>query len=200
MLILVTDCFQLVGCSLKSFSIIFHLFSIIQLKLHDKAFYLYEREACRVNLAKKEQELWKTINKLEIKPSGKYHYDEEYIKINKEVYVRLSLIDAHTRIIINDILITKDQFNKEYIKSFFITSLNGFPLDTIITDGYRSYPQIIDEIGAKHQLCRFHIMENLMKPINKRINILERKIKSHKKKRTSCQNCVLHYTACDDFH
>ena len=107
---------------------------------------------------------------------------DEYIKINKEVYVRLSLIDAHTRIIINDILITKDQFNKEYIKSFFITSLDGFPLDTIITDGYRVYPQIIDEIGAKHQLCRFHIMENLMNPINKRINILERKIKSFEKK------------------
>ena len=40
----------------------------------------------------------------------------------------------------------------------------------------------MDEIWAKHQLCRFHIIENLMKPINKRINILERKIKSHKKK------------------
>ena len=144
--------------------------------------YLYERKACRTNLAKKEQELWKTIKKLDIKPSGKYHYDEEYIKINKEVYVRLSLIDAHTRIIINDILITRDQFNKEYIKSFLINSLTGLPLDTIITDGYRAYPQIIDEIGAKHQLCRFHIMENLMKPINKRINILKRKIKSIEKK------------------
>lgn len=152
------------------------------LNITRQSVYLYEREACKINLVKKEQELWKTINKLEIKPSGKYHYDEEYIKINKEVYVRLSLIDAHTRIIINDILITRDQFNKEYIKSFLITSLTGFPLDTIITDGYNAYPQIIDEIGAKHQLCRFHIMENLMKPINKRINTLERKIKNHKKK------------------
>jgi len=138
------------------------------LNIARQSVYLYEREACRVNLAKKEQKLWKTINTLGIKPSGKYHYDEEYIKINKEVYVRLSLIDAHTRIIINDILITKDQFNKEYIKSFLIISLNGYPLDTIITDGYRAYPQIIDEIGAKHQLCRFHIMENLMKPLKQK--------------------------------
>ena len=109
------------------------------LNITRQSVYLYEREACMINLAKKEQKIWKTINKLEIKPSGKYNYDEKYIKINKEVYVRLSLIDAHTRIIINDILIP-------------------------------------------HQLCRFHIMENLMKPINKRINILERKIKSHKNK------------------
>ena len=152
------------------------------LNITRQSMYLYERKACRTNLSKKEQELWKTIEKLDIKPSGKYHYDEKYIKINKEVYVRLSLIDAHTRIIINDILITRDQFNKEYIKSFLINSLTGFPLDTIITDGYQAYPQIIDEIGAKHQLCRFHIMENLMKPINKRINILERKIKSFEKK------------------
>ena len=152
------------------------------LNITRQSVYLYEREACRINLVKKEQELWKIIKKLEITVSGIYHYDEEYIKVNKEVYVRLSLIDAHTRIIINDILITKDQFNKECIKSFFITSLDGFPLDTIITDGYRAYPQIIDEIGAKHQLCRFHIMENLMKPVNKRINILERKIKSFEKK------------------
>ena len=151
------------------------------LNISRQSVYLYEREVCRVNLVKKEQELWKLIEKLEIKSSGKYHYDEEYIKINKEIYVRLSLIDAHTRIIINDILITKDQFNKEYIKSFFTTSLNGFTIDTIITDGHSAYPQIIDEIGAKHQLCRFHIMENLMKPVNKRINILNRKIKSLEK-------------------
>jgi len=32
------------------------------------------------------------------KPKWVYHYDKEYVKINKEVYVRLSLIDAHTRI------------------------------------------------------------------------------------------------------
>lgn len=77
----------------------------------------------------------------------------------------------------------RDQFNKECIKTFLITSLNGFPLDTIITYGYRTYLQIIDEIGAKHQLYIFHIMGNLMKLINKRIHILERKIKSFKKNR-----------------
>ena len=78
------------------------------LNITRQSVYLYEREVYRTNLVKKEQELWNTIKKLEIKSCGKYHYDEEYIKINKEVYVRLSLIDAHTRIIINDILIIRD--------------------------------------------------------------------------------------------
>ena len=45
------------------------------------------------------------MKKLDINPSGYYNYDEEFIKINKEIYVRLTLIDAHTRMIINDELI-----------------------------------------------------------------------------------------------
>ena len=106
---------------------------------------------------------------------------DEFTKIDNDVYVRLTLIDAHTRIIINDILIAKNEFNKEFIKKFLIESLDGLPLDTIITDGHRAYPEIIDELGAKHQLCIFHIMSNLMKPINKRTGILKRKIESKEK-------------------
>lgn len=105
---------------------------------------------------------------------------DEYIKINGEVYVRLSLIDAHTRIIIKDIIIHKDKFDKEYIKTFLTESLKGLELNTIITDGHRAYPEIIDELGAKHQLCTFHIMQNLMNPL--KVKILEKRIESHKTK------------------
>ena len=148
------------------------------LNISKQSVYLYERESCSCFLAKKEQKLLEKIKKLNIKASGYYHYDEEYIKINKEFYVRLSIIDAHTCIIINDILIQKNKFNKEYVKKFLTESLDGLPLDTIITDGYKSYPEIIDELGVKHQLCIFHIMANLMKPLNKRLNTLNRKIES----------------------
>ena len=101
---------------------------------------------------------------------------KNYIKINKEVYARLSLIDSHNRIIINDILVHKSEFDKEYIKKFFKESLDGLPLECIITDGHRSYPEIIDELGAKHQLCQFHIMNNLMQPLNNKIRSLEKTI------------------------
>ena len=148
------------------------------LNISKQSVYLYERESYSCFLAKKEQELLEKIKKLDIKASGYYHYDEEYIKINKEVYVRLSLIDAHTRIIINDILIQKNEFDKEYVKKFLTESLNVLPLDTIITDGHKSYPEIIDELGAKHQLYVFHIMSNLMNPLNKRLNTLNRNIES----------------------
>ena len=151
-----------------------------ELNISKQSVYLYEREFCKVFLAQKEAELWKKIEKLEIKASGYYHYDEEYIKINGEAYVRLSLIDAHTHIIIKDIIITKDKFDKDYIKKFLIESLNGLEINTIITDGYRSYPEIIDEIGAKHQLCTFHIMQNLITPLNKKVRALKNRIESNK--------------------
>ena len=120
-----------------------------KLNISRQSIYNYERESCRLFLAQREAELWKQIEKLEIKSSGYYHYDEEYIKINKEVYVRLSLITD---------------------------SLKGLKLNTIITDGHRAYPEIIDELGAKHQLCRFHIMQTLMRPLTKKIRGLKRRI------------------------
>ena len=152
------------------------------LNISKQSIYNYERKSCRTSLAEREAALWNEIKRLEIKESGYYHYDEEFIKINGDVYVRLSIIDAHTRIIINDIIIPKDQFNKEYIKEFFIDSLNGLELNTIITDGHRSYPEIIDELGAKHQLCTFHIMKNLMTPLNKKAHALEKRIESYETK------------------
>ena len=87
---------------------------------------------------------------------------DEFIKINKEIYVRLKLIDAHTRMIINDNFIPKNQFNKEYIEKFFRQYTDGIKLETIITDGYSPYNGIIEKLGAKHQLCTFHLMNNLM--------------------------------------
>lgn len=82
--------------------------------------------------------------------------------------------------IINDELIPKEQFNKEYIEKFLKESTREIKLNTIITDGHRSYPEIIERLGAKHQLCTFHIMQNLMAKINPYINKKERLIKSLK--------------------
>ena len=80
--------------------------------------------------------------------------------------------------IINDELIPKDQFNKEYIEKFLKESTRGIKLNTIITDGHRSYPEIIERLGAKHQLCTFHIMQNLMIKLNPYIHKKERIIES----------------------
>lgn len=126
----------------------------------------------------KEQKILNQIKKLEIKPHGYQNYDEEFIKISNKIYVRLALIDAHTKMIINDELIPKDKFNKEYLEKFLKESTRGIKLNTIITDGHRSYPEIIERLGVKHQLCTFHIMQNLMIKLNPYIHKKERIIKS----------------------
>ncbi len=148
------------------------------LNISRQSIYLHEKELSPQYIYNKEQKILKEIEKLNIKPSGYYSYDEEFIKINKKIYVRLALIDVHTKIIINDELIPKEQFNKEYIEKFLKESTEGIKLKTIITDGYRSYPEIIESLDAKHQLCTFHIMQNLMVKLNPYINAKKRLIES----------------------
>ena len=76
--------------------------------------------------------------------------------------------------IINDELIPKNQFDKEYIEKFLKESTKGIKLNTIITDGHGSYPEIIERLGVKHQLCIFQIMQNLMTKLNPYIHKKER--------------------------
>lgn len=64
-------------------------------------------------LTEEENKLFEEIKKLKIENSGIYCYDEEFIKISKVVYVRMTLVDAKTRIIIADELIRKDDFNQK---------------------------------------------------------------------------------------
>ena len=129
-------------------------------------------------LDKEEKRVNKLIKELNIKPSCFYNYDEEFIKINKEIYVRMTIIDSHTRLIINDQIIRREEFTKETIKKYFKESFKGLKLNTIITDGYGAYPEIIEEIGAKHHTCTSHIMQGLMLPLQKHINKRNRIIKS----------------------
>ncbi len=95
-------------------------------------------------LTEEENKLYKEIKKLKIEYSGIYCYDEEFIKISKAVYVRMTLVDAKTKIIIADEVIIKDDFNQKTIKKFFKESLDGLKIKTIVTDGYKAYEEIIE--------------------------------------------------------
>ena len=118
-------------------------------------------------LHQKEQKILKEIKKLNIKSSGIYCYDEEFIKINKNVYVRMTIIDYKTKIIINDQIIPKNQFQQKTIKKFLKESLKGLKINTIITDGYKAYEDIIKDLGANKNTKKIKHLEN---SINKKIN------------------------------
>lgn len=151
---------------------------IYDVKICRQTSYISQSALIDQYLDAEEKKVSELIKGLNIKPSGFYNYDEEFIKISKEIYVRMTIIDAHTRLIINDQLIRREEFTKETIKKYFKESFKGLKLNTIITDGYSAYPEIIEEIGAKHHSCTFHIMQRLMTPLQKHINKLNRSIKS----------------------
>ena len=123
------------------------------------------------------QELQKKIVDGEIEFSGLVHYDEEFLWIKHQPYVRLTLLDAENKLIIEDTVISRELFSKNYIKLFLETSLGNLEVKTIITDGYRAYTSIIDDLGFNHQRCTFHAMKNLMDKLIKKHNGLNRRIK-----------------------
>ncbi len=133
-------------------------------------------------IKKEERKLKQLIENKNTGFSGYYHYDEEFIKISGDVHVRMTIVDAHTKRIVNEQIKPKNKFNNETIKDFFKKSFQGKKLNTIITDGYSAYPDIISLLGANHQNCVFHVMQILMKYLQKEVNRLNRKIESLDKK------------------
>ena len=123
------------------------------------------------------QELQEKIIDGEIEFSGLVHYDEEFIWIKHQPYVRLTLLDAENKLIIEDTVVSRELFTKDYIKTFLETSLENLEVKTIITDGYKAYASIIDDLGFNHQRCTFHAMKNLMDKLIKKHNGLNRGIK-----------------------
>ena len=126
------------------------------------------------------RELQKKIIGGEIEFSGLVHYDEEFLWIKHQPYVRLTLLDAENKLIIEDTVIPREIFTKDYIKLFLETSLENLEVKTIITDGYRAYASIIKDLGFNHQRCTFHAMKNLMGKLIKKHNGRNRRIKKIK--------------------
>lgn len=126
----------------------------------------------------KYEEVERDIRNGKIKLGHVGNYDEEFVYIKHQPYVRLTLIDNKTKIILKDILIPRKIFNRNYIKSFIHDATEGLNYHTIVTDGDRRYKKILDELGLNQQRCIFHSMQNLMSKINPVHNRLKRRIKT----------------------
>ena len=127
---------------------------------------------------KKFEEVEEDIRNGKIKLGHVGNYDEEFVYVKHQPYVRLTLIDYKTRIILKDILIPRKLFNRNYIKSFIQDAIKGLDYHTIVTDGDRRYKKILEELGLNQQRCIFHSMQNLMVKINPVHNRLKRRIKT----------------------
>ena len=130
------------------------------LSLNRQTIYYHESVYADSFITQKEENLQKLIKEMKIEPSGIYHYDEEYLHENGVQTVHLAIIDAVTNLIINDQVIYREDFDKEFMEIFLKYSLEGLPKKILITDGHPAYPPIIERICIKHQLCIFHIIKN----------------------------------------
>ena len=131
---------------------------------------------------KEEEKIEKELEKANIQPSGVYHYDEQYIFVNTDLYLRLIILDNKTKMIIAEKLVHSDKFNKKIVKKFINSNLDDLPLKGIVTDGVNFYQEIIDDLDVPHQLCNFHKMQNLMNLVYKILNRKKLKIKKLKEK------------------
>lgn len=82
------------------------------------------------------------------------------------------------KLIIEDTVISRELFSKDYIKLFLETLLGNLDVKTIITDGYRAYASIIDDLGFNHQRYASMQWKNLMDKLIKKHNALNRWIKN----------------------
>lgn len=113
-----------------------------------------------------------------IEPTGYYCYDEQFPHENGEALVRLALIDAINNLPINEIIVHKEDFDKNLVEAFLESSLAGLPKEALITDGAPAYPDIVDKIGIRHQLCVFHIIKNHHSKTFKSISRVSRRIRT----------------------
>lgn len=122
------------------------------------------------------------LDKHGIKPSGDYHFDEQYPKQNKEQMVRLDIVDAHTNYPYYTLLVPQDEFDQELIRTYWHTVLDGLPQNSLTTDGYKAYDKVIADFEITHHRCIFHIMQNTIQDTVKLLNRYLRHNKSNDRK------------------
>lgn len=170
------DLFTIEHMSYEKISEVIELFTGIKITrqnifyIVDKYFNHYAHECMR--------EIEEEFKKLGIQVDEAVHYDEEFIWINHQPHVRLTLIDTLNRVVIADQIIPRELFDREYIKYFLKISLKDLNVKYIVTDGDVRYKRIITELGYTQQRCSFHLMKNLMDSLSQRHNSLKRKIKT----------------------
>jgi Transposase IS66 family. len=89
--------------------------------------------------------------------SGYYCYDEQYIKIDGKRAYRLAVFDPLLNVPVTEEIAANIEYNTIY--EFLKEAFRDKPLFAVTTDHRRAYKTIMDNLGAKHQLCIFHLFK-----------------------------------------
>ncbi|OPX58251.1 MAG: hypothetical protein A4E25_01771 [Methanobacterium sp. PtaB.Bin024] len=79
--------------------------------------YYHQKELREEYLDKIEIKLDEAIKKLGIEPSGVYGYDEQIFWIEREIFLRMTILDSETKLILNEWVISGKDFNKNTIEA-----------------------------------------------------------------------------------
>lgn len=92
--------------------------------------------------------------------SGVYSYDEQYVRIMRRWWYRCLVFDIGLGRPVGDLVLPDLGYTR--VRQFLLSSLEGKPVLTLVTDGGTMYPALIKDLfpGASHQLCVIHAMYN----------------------------------------
>lgn len=85
------------------------------------------------SIRKDKKELKYSFNEL----SGVYGYDQQFLSVNGENGVRLTLLDVNTNIILDQWI--AQEYRVKMVEKFLKTNLKDKKLETIVTDGKNGY-------------------------------------------------------------
>ena len=112
-----------------------------------------------------------------LKSSGIFHYDEQYLKVNKKEHIRIVVIDAITKQVIFDE--TADNNRIETLKDKLNMKMLPYRKEAFIVDLSLGYPKMLKELypKVKIQFCLFHLNKLILKDFecSKKLNKYGRK-------------------------
>lgn len=114
----------------------------------------------------------------EVKDIRFVHYDEQHPRAGRNQKCRLTLLDAVTKLVIAEELF--DSKDNETIKNFLKEHLDTNKPIFIVTDLYRGYAGIFEELfgnKATHQLCLLHLNKLIVNDFPKNTTIEQELIK-----------------------
>ena len=157
-------------------------------KISRTTLYKFKKERFKEYVSKMREDLKKYREEFKIEFSDVLAYDEQYVYVKNEWMLKLTALDPNSGHVFDFCIATKKEFIREYVKNFLKPIIDEFNIDTIVTDGARMYPSIMNELNVKHKLCNFHKMQALMRRVlgkivsfNNKIRNLEQKLKKTKK-------------------
>ena len=175
------------------------LFNAWGLNIHRSTVFLHKKKKYAIYSKAKYEGIEKLLKEKNIGLSGVYCYDEEFLGNKNQKYARLSLIDANTKVIINDQKIPKELFDSYFMETFIKYSLKDLSIysdpttpnpkhpnllpdlkkEVIVTDGDQAYPKILEKLGVEQHLCIFHKIMNQRTKAWKQQRRINRKQKSY---------------------